>query len=86
MTYPGQVNQPVLTTTLLLLLVAGGFAIACYASYVPVDGHPDPIAYMEAAQNLLNGRGLVAVERLMRPRRSTDSPISGSLIIPHYSP
>lgn len=63
MTCPGPVNRPVLTGSLLLLLVAGGFAIVCLASHEPVGGFPDAIVYMEAAENLLRGDGLVAVER-----------------------
>jgi hypothetical protein len=57
-------NRPVCVAIILFLIAACGLAVACFASHEPVEGNPDAIVYMEAAENLLKGRGLVAVERL----------------------
>ncbi|MEI7836811.1 MAG: hypothetical protein WCK05_10440 [Planctomycetota bacterium] len=48
---------------LLLSLAGGGVAAAHFARHDAVSGNPDAIVYVEAADNLLRGNGLTAIER-----------------------
>lgn len=79
----GLTRSPLAGVLLLTALAGVGVAGAIVARHDAVSGNPDAIVYVEAADNLLAGRGLSAVERHYTAsplRRFGDEPLT------HYPP